>query len=790
MHQYLKMMMMIIQMLLFLLCLHSCHGFSTWNRRGRHSCFQHRWTFPSKMVRKKVVLFFDMNDNQNKDADDNDNNVSDRVYDADFTNWITSSVKSWPRSIPTASSTTTTTTASSDTTRNDETSNSLPTPLSRLLNIETLLQLASTSKSLKNATSTTDSTDLIDTDEKEEKVSTSSWNDSQMTSTVLEELSAWDVWVNGLRKSDGWGKTTAKIEALLTEASSILPSAASVRDLIRQASGSYEIMEKAAKQIAMARGLDVVSAAQFAKETTQFAQNLVQVADDLFRNGYLQGDRFIQSPTAVDDMTGEGMKRRKKAVDTAAATTSTSSSRALFDGFSSAYELNKFSAARVQAASMGALAGAIYEDTLNRCVGLGHALVARGYSDDVAWMVTDSLAQPASFWQKGDGKNKNKNHDREQDDAWLVRTITIRGFDASDENIDREHLLNRVCTAIPKPIQRGTGIRVHSGMLEIAQNIFADVRKYVEWSAPNHKIVLNGHSIGGSLSVLILLLMVKEYGIEFVTDKVLRVYTFGSPPVAEKKGGGLISKGTAASGISNTYTCDILDAFGLPASIVHGYVQPWDPIVRLFSKYDALYPLVGDLGDDGNTPWADGPPRAMRPIARAILEQWDNWPKFRSSFKGTANQTYSSVGIQHIMLPYPTRYLADRFVAVTIPVPPVATILRISSRELYPALFTAFPLDEFQISFIPQTIRSFVHHFYPAYGFPLVDYVKELQRRSKGLPERTDEYAFGDEIVEEFVVAPNGDNEESMSSRSASTDPTSIDYWSKATAWLTRGGNN
>jgi hypothetical protein len=220
-------------------------------------------------------------------------------------------------------------------------------------------------------------------------------------------------------------------------------------------------------------------------------------------------------------------------------------------------------------------------------------------------------------------------------------------------------------------------------------------------------------------------------------------------------------------------------------------VQPWDPIVRLFSKYDALYPLVGDLGDDGNTPWADGPPRALRPIARAILEQWDNWPKFRSTFQGTANQTYSSVGVQHIMLPDPTRYLADRFVAVTIPVPPVATILRISSRELYPALLTAFPLDEFQISFIPQTIRSFVHHFYPAYGFPLVDYVKELQRRSKGLPERTDEYAFGDEIVEELVVAPNRNSEESLSTRSASsTDPTSIDYWSKATAWLTRGGIN
>lgn len=44
--------------------------------------------------------------------------------------------------------------------------------------------------------------------------------------------------------------------------------------------------------------------------------------------------------------------------------------------------------------------------------------------------------------------------------------------------------------------------------------------------------------------------------------------------------------------------CPILDAFDLPHDIVYGYNQPWDPIVRLFSEYDPLYPLIDDLGED------------------------------------------------------------------------------------------------------------------------------------------------------------------------------------------------
>ena len=408
---------------------------------------------------------------------------------------------------------------------------------------------------------------------------------------------------------------------------------------------------------------------------------------------------------------------------------------------------------------MGALAGAIYEDTLPRTRALSQTIVARGVTQDIAWMVTDSVANRSSF------NDENSESMATAETPILVRTITIRGYDASDDTIDRELLLNRICTATPRPIKRGTGVRVHAGLLEIAEAIFEDVKQYINWTAPTHKIVFNGHSVGGSLSLLLLLLMRKEQGADFTRNKVLKVYTFGSPPVAVLQG----------QRSDRMQQCDILDAFQLPTSMVHGFCQPLDPILRLFSDIDALYPLVNDLGLDGNTPFADGPPRALRPITKALLESLEGWPRFRENFRGTANQTYSTIGVQHLMLPSPTRYLADRFVAVNIPVPPVASILRISSKEIYPALEAVFPLDVFEISYIPQAIRSFVHHFYPAYGFPLIDFVKELQRQSQGLPERSSEFAFSEkDFVESTAVAAATNGVKSGND---------ID-WGQAVAWL------
>jgi hypothetical protein len=180
------------------------------------------------------------------------------------------------------------------------------------------------------------------------------------------------------------------------------------------------------------------------------------------------------------------------------------------------------------------------------------------------------------------------------------------------------------------------------------------------------------------------------------------VYTHGSPPVAT----------VLESQVSRLGTCPILDAFDLPTDLVYGFVQPYDPVVRLFTEVDALYPLVDDLGEDELTLYATGPRRSLRPIVRAIFASWEGWPRFRENWKGSTNQRYQSVGIQHLLMPEPLRYLNDRFFSVNVGVPPIEVLVRISSTELLPALSTMFPLDVFQISLIPQAVRRYVEQKY------------------------------------------------------------------------------
>lgn len=559
--------------------------------------------------------------------------------------------------------------------------------------------------------------------------------------TVLEELGRLDQWADSIRRgiSTADPKTfsksaeavlkqaTTRIESLVADASAVI-SPATLQALINRArqavppsninllvgsennvTSSGEMPKQvdlieAAKRLALDRGLDVAEAAERARETTAYAVSLVTVADGVIRKGYVDGDFIAQRQRELQNKSDAVM------LDDGVA----DGSQALFADYPSAEELNTYGPSLAQAAEMGALSGAIYEETIPRTHALNHAIVAQGRTKDVFWMVTDKLLVNASAF--------NDRNVALTKDPMLVRTLTIRGFDASDEGVDRERLINGICAAAPERLKSQPDVLIHSGLMSIARAIYKDVKQYIDWCAPTHKIILNGHSIGGSLSLLMLLLMTDDRGPEYVRNKILRVFTFGNPAVV------CLRKPRRKTSEADE-TCDILKAFELPTNIVHGFAQPWDPVVRLFTQYDPLYPLAGGLGDDGVTPWANGPPRTLRTITKKIFEAWDGWPRFRETFRGQANQNYTSVGIQHILLPEPTRFLADRFVAVNIPVPPIETVLKISSRELLPALCNVFPLSTFEISFVPQAIRSFVHHFYPAYDMPLVAYVR---RKAKG----------------------------------------------------------
>lgn len=579
---------------------------------------------------------------------------------------------------------------------------------------------------------------------------------------------------------------TLKLEVFLDNAANAV-SPLDVRDLVLRAGRTIAALDEqgggmkggkgggglkaaaddiVASAVALARekGLDVSDAADRARETTVRAAELVRVANGVLASGYVRGGKT--SSTANDVGVNGGVSARGGAPfppstfgfdltegyvpDIVTPNIPSSSSdidgnvadaRPLFDDFPSAQPILRKSERRrtiIKGAEMSTLSGGVYQNGYAIARDLGHAIVSNGTTANVAWMVTDSFGYEEDYVEPA-RRTDNVDGDSEDEQQLtptptFVRTITIRGFDASDETIDREGLLNSVCTADPIPLG-SNGVVVHRGLLQIAKELYEELMRFVDDVAPGHKVALTGHSVGGSLSVLMLLLMVEDRGADFVRDKVLKAYTFGSPPVLTVESSPLSSSpdvngdGPAApvNGETNrkkdgSHACSVLESFDLPSSIVYGYVQPWDPIPRLFSSIDPLYPLVGDLGEDGLTLYASGPARSLRPITRAILESWDGWSRFRSNFRDTCDRTYVSVGVQHLLLPEPMRYIADRLVSVNVAVPPIDDVLRLSSDELLPALESTFPLDVFAISFVPAAIRSFVHHFYPAYGTPFAEY--------------------------------------------------------------------
>jgi len=60
------------------------------------------------------------------------------------------------------------------------------------------------------------------------------------------------------------------------------------------------------------------------------------------------------------------------------------------------------------------------------------------------------------------------------------------------------------------------------------------------------------------------------------------------------------------------------------------------------------------------------------------------------------------------------------------------------SREVLEFLDSHFPLDEFRISLVPQAVRSFVHHFHPAYKEEVGRFFRPKNRNRKGSKKAND----------------------------------------------------
>ena len=335
--------------------------------------------------------------------------------------------------------------------------------------------------------------------------------------------------------------TTSRIEYLVGEASNTLLSPNTVQELIVRASQVFGAGEtttngtlattstasgitspisgsqfeavsneivKAAQRVAKESGVDVQFATDRAREVTNYAASMARVSNIVLNSGYAYGSRSGAAGIEGYPLYEVLSQAQQQQQDMSA------TQQPLFGEFKTAERIEPFQYEHVvvKGAEMGVLAGAIYENAAERCHKIGHSLVANGTTSNVAWMVTDSLDDTSRYIP--DDVITFDYYSSKEQQPMFVRTITIRGFDASDEAVDREALLNDICTASPEPLDDATADRVlfHTGLLKVAKDVYKDIIKYIDWASPNHKIVLNGHSVGGSLSILVLLLLTSERG--------------------------------------------------------------------------------------------------------------------------------------------------------------------------------------------------------------------------------------------------------------------------------------
>jgi hypothetical protein len=221
------------------------------------------------------------------------------------------------------------------------------------------------------------------------------------------------------------------------------------------------------------------------KETKQIqkvAEGMNNIAND--KGSSLNGDIFGLSSWAKGLVSTKELSRAKSTdernwFDTDIKTTKVSdlsswAKRTLFHRFESVHGIPSadFHHVSKQGAVHAQLAGTVYQDMIPNVPILGHSMVVKGTSADVKWMVTDSIGYNSDF--------EPTSH-QETGVPTIIRTITIRGFDESDEDVDRERLVTEICNAGKVPLTDDLpGLQVHRGLLAIAKESYEDIKPFID----------------------------------------------------------------------------------------------------------------------------------------------------------------------------------------------------------------------------------------------------------------------------------------------------------------------
>jgi hypothetical protein len=364
--------------------------------------------------------------------------------------------------------------------------------------------------------------------------------------------------------SDALSSFTTNVEVLLkqTQASTpllmnaLIGSATSlVLDNKSGLKAASETLIERAEKLALEQGVDLSDAAASARATAEFTEELVELSNSLLTRGYFPPAFPPPTPPLASDP------------------------RALFADFPVA-PLSPTSSVAPEALPFAQLSGAVYSgdraEMLQEVFSLGHNIVVDGYCGDVQYIVTDCVSSG------GELRRVVRSPPRRPDPSppkaltllrqlFFPRQVTVKGFDATDANINRERLVNEIVRAVPTPLGP---VAVHAGFLGMARSLLEELRPHImEKRAPGRNLVLTGHSIGASIITLVMLLLCEEMGRGWVMENVEVVWGFGAPPFVDERSLEGLQGGGREEMEEGEVGCRTLRAFGLPPTLVRGFVQ-------------------------------------------------------------------------------------------------------------------------------------------------------------------------------------------------------------------------
>ncbi|KAK9831400.1 hypothetical protein WJX81_001243 [Elliptochloris bilobata] len=215
---------------------------------------------------------------------------------------------------------------------------------------------------------------------------------------------------------------------------------------------------------------------------------------------------------------------------------------------------------------------------------------AAGHSTAVATLATVTAAMQ-STWDPERGKKAARANPTEwyvvDDAATTTRFFIIQGSDTLDHwrvNLTFDPV------AFEDP---SLGVKVHRGVYETAQVLYRRflplVQEHVA-ASPFAKVVFTGHSLGGSLGTLLMLMFLRRGILPPVA--LSPSYTFGAPAV--------FCEGTEPGmcGLNGQSGPTLLERLGLPSSAVRNVVMHNDIVPRAFAcDYTLVANLLAHVGE-------------------------------------------------------------------------------------------------------------------------------------------------------------------------------------------------